>query len=666
MQLTNDALKQQSTAEMNPVGYWDHDPTTFESISHGIGDTLSGAYTGLVAKPSMLLGSGLVSLGEGLDSLAGIEGDSRETTYLKARLADTSKDTLMLQQNAAAHGTVNNLLYTASDMIGQFIGAGKLTGSNLGAATLTGTAQGAGDYFTSVSDGVDPSTAAEKAAITGVSVGIGGYIPASLGFRLSGPARQVANAIGGWKGSAMKAESVARDIALTTSGNVVAGVGQRGLTKELLERNGYSEMAKQYEIYGTQELITDGILSMMFGAVGKYAEFKQQGQFLDAALAKGNELHQNLDTAPGAPVDVFSMNKHNEAFNKAFSDILNGRSVDVGEILKDTSFIPKNENEFNSLAYTKIKEFYPDIPLTHQAFNARINSTAFADRIGKNAEYNAEGVPTFENGTAYSIEEIQPFYERYVKNLPPKSADKVPDVSFSIGRVDGVVADGLSRYLKGYHPGLSEIRIDSGVIKHIHDSRPSIANDVLGRLGKGILEADEVLPNHQNMDRALVVLKHVDDEYRDGVTVLEVRSNGTGTDVITSMVSPERSLKKARELKAQIDASRSEGQQPTPNGFDSPHPVTSADAHAEADFLHFNREDLNVTRQNRLVNNDFDVVNKALAESPDMEISIIDDNGNTITGRASDLLNEIDNEIKQAQEDKTLYQAAAACMFRNS
>ncbi len=200
---------------------------------------------------------------------------------------------------------------------------------------------------------------------------------------------------------------------------------------------------------------------------------------------------------------------------------------------------------------------------------------AFAAKTGRRVAVDAENRPIFEDGTAFPREAISDFYEQRVAHLAKADTDPMPDVLFRIGEVDDFTAAGLRDFLPGFTDDLRETRISAQVIRHIHDSRPGIAREVLQRLDDVTLYADEVLPNPKNPERALVVLRDVpsgSEKLKNAVTVLEVAANGKGIDVVSSMTSPNKYLKEARSLKAQRE-------QVSAGGAAVPSSSLSADVH---------------------------------------------------------------------------------------
>lgn len=178
----------------------------------------------------------------------------------------------------------------------------------------------------------------------------------------------------------------------------------------------------------------------------------------------------------------------------------------------------------------------------------------FATSLGRVAEVNPEtGAPTFRDGTAYSGEQILTFFDQALANQPIGAA--VPDVLFRIGRIDGQVVAGLQQLLPAFDGSARDARISAEVIDQIRQLQPETVRDLLSRLEEGALYADEVLPNPQNADRALLTLRDGADEGR-AVMILDVATGEKGIDVMSVRVGAAAELEPATELKRQIEASR--------------------------------------------------------------------------------------------------------------
>lgn len=234
-----------------------------------------------------------------------------------------------------------------------------------------------------------------------------------------------------------------------------------------------------------------------------------------------------------------------------------------------------------------------DRPYTREA-----STEAFAEKTGRRVAVDAENRPIFEDGTAFPREAISDFYDQRVAHLGNGDTSPMPDVLFRIGEVDNTTAAGLRDFLPGFTDDLREARISAQAIRHIHDSRPGIAREVLQRLDDGTLYADEVLPNPKDRARALVVLKDAgptgESIPKHLSQVLEVSANGKGIDVVTAMTARDGSLNKARELKRKIIEERGGTVQDGGAAYPSSSLADSLanQPHAAADFPTFdqNRE----------------------------------------------------------------------------
>ncbi|MDF7671162.1 hypothetical protein PT276_08160 [Orbaceae bacterium ESL0721] len=287
-----------------------------------------------------------------------MEGDSLQTQYLKNSLAATVKQTQLMQETAQSIGEINSALYSISDTVSSFAGAGKLTQGTGQVSLSAGVIQGYADYEQGLAEGLDKETAAEKAFITGGGTALGGYVPLTMGFKLSPFTKAFLKSQS--KGALYRAygEVALTDIGHTAGANIAVGVGSRGFTHDILKANGYDQMAAQYTALDDSAMLVDGTLGLIFGGVAKYGELRQQ-HTIDALLLKNNQLHQT-GAAPGVPTDVESMNLHNKALNKAFEDMISGQPVDVSEIVQNGNFIIKDDTDWHSLVLEAIERQYPD------------------------------------------------------------------------------------------------------------------------------------------------------------------------------------------------------------------------------------------------------------------------------------------------------------------
>ena len=291
----------------------------------------------------------------------------------------------------------------------------------------------------------------------------------------------------------------------------------------------------------------------------------------------------------------------------------------------------------------------------------------FAQRTGRNHEEN----PAYENGSAHLFNRVLDFYDKQIAHLNPKGNDHIPDALFRIGEVSDSVASGLHEFLPGFKEILREARISAQSIKHIHDSRPNIARDVLQRLEQGVLHADEVLPNPKHPDRALLVLKNTESgskKAKHGVTVIDVSANGKGIDVVSSMTSPDKYLKDARLL---AEERKNKG---LAGGAAVPSSSLSADLyqqhHPAADFPKLDQTlGSNIVQSKDNVNkNDTPEIISAREAIPsiesDRQFEIEHDDGSIDSGSASELMARADEEAAFAEQSDTATTAAISCFLK--
>jgi len=302
----NRALDNANThgADLSQVG-----PGAFDGSLEGVA---TGLFSGLIAKPALLVGdaatNAAVPLAEQFDKVF----NTGTAEYLRA---EQQKNVTMLEQlkeRQATYGRVGQLVTGFADVAPQAV-AGFALGGPAGAAALTGTVQGYADTRLSMEEGIDPATAMGKGAITGVANAVGVVVP-----------------------MAKVGASLATNLAIGAGVNTAMGMASRGATAALLEHNGYTEQAKQYQWLDKEALITDAILGAAFGGLGHYmhGKFEPRAEQVDAALMSNEKLHMEMDTAPGVPKTPEARDAHVEAQMRATEQMMRGESVDVADIAR--------------------------------------------------------------------------------------------------------------------------------------------------------------------------------------------------------------------------------------------------------------------------------------------------------------------------------------------
>lgn len=182
-----------------------------------------------------------------------------------------------------------------------------------------------------MADGLDPGTAMGVGAINAVSTWVGMKLPMQ----------------------ALPRFGAAGAVATGAGGNVGVGAASRGATGEWLRQNGYKDMAEQYKVLDSAAVFTDLVLGGGFGALAHYGPtaaeryqawrdreaYQIQPSDKDAALALNNQLHVELDTAPGIPADPATRAAHIEAMNDALASLARDEPVVVRPGVTEGTFV---------------------------------------------------------------------------------------------------------------------------------------------------------------------------------------------------------------------------------------------------------------------------------------------------------------------------------------
>lgn len=221
-------------------------------------------------------------------------------------------------------GFIGQLANSFFDVGGTFV-AGTLAGGPAAGAALLGSSSAYSTTQEALNRGEDPITAIGHGAIEGTALAIGARLPASFG------------------GNVLK-----NTLVYGPAINTVSGVAYRGLVSDWLKARGFDELSQEYKALDIQSLMVDAVIGGLFGAVG--ARFNKAAD-MDAALAAHENLHIEIDTAPGVPVDLKSRNAHTEAVVKATKDLLEDKQVDVEQVVKDAGFTehPQGNKIVNAL-----------------------------------------------------------------------------------------------------------------------------------------------------------------------------------------------------------------------------------------------------------------------------------------------------------------------------
>ncbi|WP_291972021.1 hypothetical protein [Candidatus Symbiopectobacterium sp.] len=277
-------------------------------------DLINGAFRGL-NNVDYTVEKNLADAFRPLTAAAGLDKSWDERIENIARIGETSKP------DPLTTSTVGQLLDGFGEVIAP-AAVGSALGGPIGAAGLNGVATTQVRYDEALKKGVDDNTAFGKAILEGGVNAVGVVIPA-----------------------APFAKSLSTRLLAGAASNAGLGVAHRAATHELLERNGYKEMAQQYRAFDKTVLATDVILGAAFGGLAHlYA--RPSPEIVDAAMTARGAEHFSESTAPGLPVDIESSVVHQNALDLAMRQLDAGERVDVSSLdgVNDAAFLLHNES----------------------------------------------------------------------------------------------------------------------------------------------------------------------------------------------------------------------------------------------------------------------------------------------------------------------------------
>jgi hypothetical protein len=175
-----------------------------------------------------------------------------------------------------------------------------------GAAALYGTTEGHDSYQQDIAAGIDPTTAEEKAAVTGAVSGAGALLP-------------------------IVGKGLLQKVAVGIGSNAALDVAGRAATSEVLSANGYTAQAAQQKIFDGQSIMADIILGAAFGAHSHYfggeggtvkpADVNPADVDTSAAVLAQSHFERS---APGIATNPEVANLHVKTMTDALDALANG------------------------------------------------------------------------------------------------------------------------------------------------------------------------------------------------------------------------------------------------------------------------------------------------------------------------------------------------------
>lgn len=195
--------------------------------------------------------------------------------------------------------------------IGVPVALGALAGGPVGAAAVGGAVGGAGEFARLTEEGVDPGTAQQAAAVTGLFTAAGVFAPASIGANL-------------WRNVAIYGPAI----------NVSQGIAQQQAVGKVLADQGYTDMAERYSTITAESVIADAVLGSFFAGIGARASQID----VDAAMVIKDQANAVMDVAPGPAVSPKAAQAHVDALAQAGQELDAGRPVTASTSPAD--FVP--------------------------------------------------------------------------------------------------------------------------------------------------------------------------------------------------------------------------------------------------------------------------------------------------------------------------------------
>lgn len=354
--------------------------------------TFKGLLQGAIAQPALLLGDAATTyLRPTAGAIDSFFGGTTANDWLTSERQKTISAVRSLMPDEQT-GLLGQLGYgLTSTLPGAVVGT--IAAGPAGGAAVAGGLAGYTSFRVAQDKGVDDVTALAQGAIEGTTMAAGVVLPVSVG------------------------SSVVKSVAVGVGGNVGLGVASRGAVGELLESNGYTEMAKQYQAFDTTSIVVDAVLGAAFGAIGaKTSQPRAEVSVgaVDGALAAQSKQHVEVEVAPGIPVEPSSRNAHSKAVDKAVNDMANDRPVDVSQTgVLDAEFL-STRAELESSVQKVMTELAPLGRVLNEvdALRAQLQSMGLEAPDAPLFSERAEPATAWYSGAPAGLTELDPALAR--------------------------------------------------------------------------------------------------------------------------------------------------------------------------------------------------------------------------------------------------------------
>ena len=296
---------------------------SFDALGSGL---IRGGIEGLNAGQSLLTQAAgadqAMSLGLSGMVLDGQDADEQrrrveeETDQAAKEIGQrTAQAVELLRPDPATTGMAGQILNEAGAILPRTVAAA-LVGGPVAGAVAAGAPAGYAGKQAAMAEGIDETTASLKGLIDASTIGVGAVLPA---------AKFVKPLLG--------------DLAIAVGANTGLGIASRAGTSALLEANGYTAQAAQYQAFDRSAMATDVILGAAFFGIGRASLRRPTTQQVDAALTERLVQHELTDTAPGAPATPRAAITHQEALRLAVDQISRGEPVRLPDSIHAAEFM---------------------------------------------------------------------------------------------------------------------------------------------------------------------------------------------------------------------------------------------------------------------------------------------------------------------------------------
>lgn len=567
-----------------------------------VGAAVSGLYSGLVAKPDQLLWAGLDKIVSPIASFINENTSVNDTSieYIAAQRKLAQDQVKRLTPDAATTGTAGQVLYGLFDMGSQAV-VGTLAGGPVGGAAAVTSLQGFSEFEKLRSEGVDLSTAQDVALIHGVTAGAGTLIPMSLGLRAGGA---LAEGVGAQIVRA--GESTARN-ALAATARAAPDIAYAAGTNLAFGMALRGMTASTLKDNGYEEM------------AAQYKVFDSQAMAIDAVLGV------------------------------AFGGL--GRFINSrGENVRPPDFLPAEVDAAltaNAAHHAEI-DVAPGIPINVLSRDA--HAMALKQAMRNVSEGNPVDVANIVEPAAFSeLPGRRSLIAQSLDEVLFQADEGSAAMALETRALEADAAQVLPRGDRQVYQ--SEIANSQRIIDDLNTKRANILSEEPAGSGKDLSRK-----RADKQDR----LREVDRKISEAQGRLEFSRNALEPHEPGGRYFEARAeLARRRQAEADLN-SQALSYYRTAEVRNADDAAPFQPAEAVRDVSPPKARDL----QGQIDDLDIQAAEQSLSDSPEMLITVIDDEGNPQSRSAREVLDEASKENEQAIQDSSLFDVAVSCFLR--